>query len=370
MKIDACLIVKNEEENIANVIEQLLEFSQNIYIVDTGSTDKTQEIIQSYSNHNVHLGYYEWNYNFADARNYAASLSRGADYIFWCDGDEKLQDEFIKRLKEFAAEEYSEDMPDVYTYGMITFIKPDPNSHSKVYERAGIFKANKDIKFCNPIHETLDYCNNTSDHERFAGFMLSNFYDKVGEEKYRNFDIFGNVQSERSLTCREMFYSGRELGDLNFPVGKMLFVIESILHTDWHTEAIDALYDYIELYDNFESCRNINCIKIADIVKHMFDNRMLNRCVLVKFSKTLFNIGEYELSIKCAEYAYNMSDAGIAQIITAYEYDDIDCMFMLVLAHDKLCNYKSANDWNNKILAIDPNNQSALHNKEYFKSLT
>ena len=46
MKIDSCLILKNEEQNIEKLINQLLEFSNEIHLTDTGSTDNTVNIIK------------------------------------------------------------------------------------------------------------------------------------------------------------------------------------------------------------------------------------------------------------------------------------------------------------------------------------
>ena len=45
MKIDSCIIVKNEQDNIMKLIYQLIEFSNEVHITDTGSTDNTINII-------------------------------------------------------------------------------------------------------------------------------------------------------------------------------------------------------------------------------------------------------------------------------------------------------------------------------------
>ena len=49
MKIDTCIIVKNEEKTIKKLIEQFLVFSNEIHITDTGSTDNTIKIIEDFS---------------------------------------------------------------------------------------------------------------------------------------------------------------------------------------------------------------------------------------------------------------------------------------------------------------------------------
>ena len=59
--IDSCLIIKNEEENIKSLINQLLTFSHEIHITDTGSTDNTLNIIDELQtiNSNIFLHYYK-----------------------------------------------------------------------------------------------------------------------------------------------------------------------------------------------------------------------------------------------------------------------------------------------------------------------
>ena len=46
------LIVKNEEQVIERCINSILSFSDEIIIVDTGSIDKTKDIIKSINNKN------------------------------------------------------------------------------------------------------------------------------------------------------------------------------------------------------------------------------------------------------------------------------------------------------------------------------
>ena len=49
MALSVCLIVKNEEEVIARCLNCVKKFADEIVAVDTGSTDKTVEIIKTRS---------------------------------------------------------------------------------------------------------------------------------------------------------------------------------------------------------------------------------------------------------------------------------------------------------------------------------
>ena len=48
MKISVCIITKNEEEYIEKCIESVYGIAYEIIILDTGSTDKTKEIVKKF----------------------------------------------------------------------------------------------------------------------------------------------------------------------------------------------------------------------------------------------------------------------------------------------------------------------------------
>ena len=55
MKISVVLTTKNEEKNIGNLLESLLnqEEPYEVLVVDSDSTDKTQDIVKEYSKKNT-----------------------------------------------------------------------------------------------------------------------------------------------------------------------------------------------------------------------------------------------------------------------------------------------------------------------------
>jgi glycosyltransferase involved in cell wall biosynthesis len=84
MKISACLIVKNEADNIGRCLDSLKNISNEIIVVDTGSTDNTKEIALKYS---AKVFDYQWDNNFSNAKNYALEKTTG-DWIIFLDADE------------------------------------------------------------------------------------------------------------------------------------------------------------------------------------------------------------------------------------------------------------------------------------------
>lgn len=84
--VSACLIVKNEEENLARCLASVGNFADEIVVNDTGSTDNTVEIARSVG---AVVLEGEWTDDFAAARNAALEACTG-EWILWIDADEVL----------------------------------------------------------------------------------------------------------------------------------------------------------------------------------------------------------------------------------------------------------------------------------------
>ncbi|MCT2347586.1 glycosyltransferase, partial [Niallia taxi] len=74
-KISLALITKNEQENIQICLNSIGNLIDEIVVVDTGSTDRTLEILEKQPN--VMLYQFEWTNDFSDARNYAINQCTG-----------------------------------------------------------------------------------------------------------------------------------------------------------------------------------------------------------------------------------------------------------------------------------------------------
>ena len=82
--ISLCMIVKNEERTLARCLDSVAGITDEIVIVDTGSSDRTMEIAAQYTDR---IFMYEWADDFAAARNFSFDQAT-QEYILWLDADD------------------------------------------------------------------------------------------------------------------------------------------------------------------------------------------------------------------------------------------------------------------------------------------
>lgn len=104
-KISAVIITLNEEKNIERCLQSLQGIADEIIVVDSFSTDKTEEICRSYG---VTFIQQKW-LGYGEQKNFANEQAQ-FDYILSMDADEALSDE----LKASILEVKSQTMADAY----------------------------------------------------------------------------------------------------------------------------------------------------------------------------------------------------------------------------------------------------------------
>lgn len=87
MTLSVCMIVKDEEEFLGQCLDSVKSIADEIVIVDTGSTDRTVEIAESYG---ARVYHHPWEGSFSTARNQSLQYPE-YDWVLWIDGDEQLE---------------------------------------------------------------------------------------------------------------------------------------------------------------------------------------------------------------------------------------------------------------------------------------
>lgn len=111
-KISAVIITLNEERNIERCILSLQDIADEIIVIDSFSTDKTQEICKNYD-----VKFIQTNWlGYSDTKNYGNNLA-SYDYILSVDADEALSEEL---KKEILLIKKSDKIEDAYFMNRLT----------------------------------------------------------------------------------------------------------------------------------------------------------------------------------------------------------------------------------------------------------
>jgi glycosyltransferase involved in cell wall biosynthesis len=100
-RISLCMIAKNEERFLEGCLARVHEQVDEIILVDTGSTDRTVEIAESFG---AKVFFQEWEDDFAKPRNLSLEHASG-DWILVLDADEYLTEDSIPKIRELARNE-------------------------------------------------------------------------------------------------------------------------------------------------------------------------------------------------------------------------------------------------------------------------
>lgn len=148
MRISACLIVKNEEEQLAECLSSIAGVVDEIVVVDTGSTDRTAAIAKSFG---ASVLEYPWSMDFSAARNFGFQHALG-DWIFWLDVHDRLPDDSARRLRQKIQFTGAE------TGGLLMhhFWPPSPNTiMGTILKKPFLVRNAPGIRFRGRVHEQI-----------------------------------------------------------------------------------------------------------------------------------------------------------------------------------------------------------------------
>lgn len=90
--LSVCMIVKNEEDNIERAITSFLPFADEIIVNDTGSTDRTLEILAKLPK--VKVIHSQWKRDFSEARNFSLQHAT-CSWCLWMDADDVVPEDQV-----------------------------------------------------------------------------------------------------------------------------------------------------------------------------------------------------------------------------------------------------------------------------------
>ena len=150
--LSLCMIVKNEELNLAKCLDSVKDVVDEIVICDTGSTDKTIDIARSY---NAVLTSFMWVDDYAAARNQAIQHCSG-EWILYLDADEELSKESAEKIRDLlknANPKHGGFICDVWSkhYNDNDELADYVGKYSRIFRNLGYPK----VKFFGRIHEQI-----------------------------------------------------------------------------------------------------------------------------------------------------------------------------------------------------------------------
>lgn len=106
LPISVIILTYNEEKNIGGCLESIYSWVDEIFIVDSGSEDRTLEIAKKYTDK---VFYHPFG-NYAKQRNWAQeNLPIKNEWVFHLDADERVTQELILELKKIFSSEINID---------------------------------------------------------------------------------------------------------------------------------------------------------------------------------------------------------------------------------------------------------------------
>ena len=223
--ISACAIMKNEISHVEAWLNNVRVFAQEIIVVDTGSTDGTNEFLAK--QFDVKLISYEWQHDFAQAKNVALQEATG-DWLVFTDADECFYQpqNIIEYLEQLDKKSTSIEA----IFCPIDNIDADNNNeiiNSDVVPR--IIRNHVGIKYMGAVHEQLTKGREPWQDikyivaDRNMAIRHTGYSTKVITFKYqRNYDILCQVMKKSNKP--EMYYG---------------FLSESLLGLEKYQEALE-----------------------------------------------------------------------------------------------------------------------------------
>lgn len=193
MKLSATIITLNEEKNISECLGSL-DFVDEIIVVDSGSTDRTEELCRA--NPKVRFFFQEW-LGYGKQKNRAAELA-SHDWILNVDADERVSAKLRNSIEHVeTTQATAARMPRENYFGArwIRYCGWYPDYALRLYDRRACSFSDR----C--VHESLESAGTIATLE---GNLIHRTYADVA-------DYLQRADRYSTLAAREMFQAGTKL---------------------------------------------------------------------------------------------------------------------------------------------------------------
>jgi len=352
--ISLCMIVKNEEAQLADCLSSVEGIADEIIIADTGSTDSTKEIAGKFTDK---IFDFSWVDDFSAARNFSFSKAT-MDYILWLDADDVLLPEDREKLKKLK-EELDPAVDAVMMKYNIAFDKSGAVTFS--YYRERLSRRERQFLWREPVHEYLA----TGGKIIHTDIAVTHRKQKASSSD-RNLTIYRRIlDGGGELTPRGLYYYARELKDhAQYAEAIRYFSLFLDGGKGWVEDNIAACNELGECYRR-ENRRQEQLTVLTRAFS--YDTPRAETCCALGYA------WKEKKDFKRAVFWFRLAGM-LERPENSWGFFREDCWgfipcIELAVCLDKLGQTQTAEQYNEMAGRIKPEDSAMLHNRAYFQSL-
>jgi len=236
--LSLAMIVRNEADRIANVLEEASICCDELVVLDTGSTDATVEIAEEYG---AEVATTAWRDDFAWARNLSFEFCT-SDWILWLDADDHLPTEAAMAINSMLSRSavMSANIIDAVSceYRMIGAL----GEVTLCFDRERLIRREAGLRWEGRVHETIAVAYGRSVRNKTV--WVEHRPNGKPSDPRRNLRIMSSMLDDGDESPRTLFYIAneyRDLGDLD--MARTMYR-ERLGCTDgWKPETAQAAYE-------------------------------------------------------------------------------------------------------------------------------
>ena len=326
-RLSLCLIAKDESRFLRNCLQSVQGIVDEIVVVDTGSTDGTQDIAREFGAVLVERA---WNEDFSEARNLSLRHATG-DWALWLDADEEIapeaKDGFRKAIENAPA---NVGAYLVQIHNWMSSLNREDGGERIIHHAARLFRLTPAVHFVGRIHEQNLPSLLAAGYEAVpAPHLVLDHYGYVEEiktEKRKNERTIRLLTREiedcpvpemRGFQCFNLGMAHSVDGDKENAAKYFAMAAETPDPGQQHTDLLFALYAMVQKdrglpEEGLRLCRQADALKVVQPGLEFARGQCLRALGRMEAAETAFRAA-LKLGADAARTQKNVGDVGLGK---------------------------------------------------------